>query len=176
MSNAGSPSGSRKRHASTPPQDAPKSTRHKSPAPKAPAQHVIAVGHTLPFDYLIGGPFKCHPRIERNVDRNELDAFFGVTFDHMFTNYYSTSRVPALPIISRDNFITVCQFLLNGRIHKVHSTLTALRLDGYTRLPHEARVPKALSDVLAQYGRTSIHNSLVEVANISKRLLHFTKS
>lgn len=125
---------------------------------------VLSFGHTLNIGYQIGGPYKCQPRLLRAVVRNELNSFFTCMYNYMHTHYYSTTRIPANPIITENHFILVCQYLLNARIHFVHQHHTSLRRDGFTRIGKDFLVPKPISDVLATYGHTTIHNGLVEVS------------
>jgi len=138
---------------------------------KSPRKHinqvVLGMGKTLPFTYSVGGPYAIYPRVERAVLRTELNEFFGQVYDHMSTNYYSTPIVPN-PVIDRDDFILVGQYLLNGRIHHVFSAITGRRRDGFTRLPYAGQIPKPMCDIISCYGRTTIFNDLVTVRLLTR--------
>jgi hypothetical protein len=141
-------------------------------------QHTTTMGRTLPFNYLVGGPYKVQPMRYRPVIRTELDNFFKCLFGYMNTNYYSTTAPQVNPVITEENFVLVCQYHFAARIHAVNSKVTARRHDGFIRLSTECQMPKPLVDVLMQYGRISVLNDLViyvpapwkPVEDASKRL------
>lgn len=125
------------------------------PAPtlsEVPYRHTSAGGIISTLARSISSPFPVYDMQEVTVTSSNYEAYFKHLRMDLINAVFPDSAVDPPNIISADDFVIVCRYLLKSRVDTVYSSVSGRRPTHRIAIPRDFAVPKALSDLINGIG------------------------
>jgi hypothetical protein len=107
----------------------------------------------------LAGPIPIQPPTYIVCDSEGLAPFFRSIRLQLLYVLYPDGRWGINNVITEENFVIVCRYLMVARLHAVYSSVSGRRIDGRIAVPKAFQLPKCLADVLNGFGLINVANN-----------------
>lgn len=106
----------------------------------------------------IAAPFPIHDYVEVKVLTVNYQNYFLHLYTDLLNALYPDSEEVPHGMITPDEFVLVCRYLLKARVDTIYSSITGRRPQTRIPIPRDVEVPKALSDIINGVGTFIVLN------------------